>query len=161
MANEQLSQSNQLALEIVGFLENLSRQGSGLPNVFSGVKRDGQQFVCLLSPLNLDRGDRLDFMIDVLCIEECVVFAHTMHVINEAGIETIAVFSGQENEYWSFEFEPSLTGLKMLASNKTTEPAIFFQELFKPHGSGSSKKSKLLELWKQVRSQIMWRTRQE
>ena len=161
MANEQLSPSYQLALEIAGFLENLSHQGSGLPNVFSGVKRDGQQFVCLLSPLNLDRGDRLDFMIDVLCFEECVVFAHTMHVVNEAGVETIAFFSGQENEYWSFEFEPSPMGLKMLASNKTTEPAIFFQELLKPHGSGSSKTSELLELWQQVRSQIMWRTRLE
>ena len=161
MANEQLSPSYQLALEIAGFLENLSRQGSGLPNVFSGVKRDGQQFVCLLSPLNLDRGDRLDFMTDVLCTEECAVFAHTMHVVNKAGIEMIAIFSGQEDEYWSFEFEPGPEGLKMVANNKTEQPENFFLELLKPHGSGSPKKIELLSLWKQVRSQIMWRTWQE
>ena len=45
--------------------------------------------------------------------------------------------------------------------SKAEEPAIFFQDLLKPHGSGSPKTSEFLEHWKQVRPQIMWRTRQE
>lgn len=155
--NNPMSVSNRLAMEFVGWYDNLMREGKSPPNAFTGVCGNGKQFVCLITPLGLDRGDRLDFMTEVLKAESCTAFAHSMRTMREDGVECIEIYSGQEGEFWSHVVELLPEGPKLQQYGPDEKPAIFFQDLLKPNGSGSSNKDKLLALWTSVKDQIMWR----
>jgi hypothetical protein len=152
-----LSISKRLAIEFVGWYDNLMRQGKSPPNAFTGVRTNGKQFVCLLSPLGLERKDQLDFMVEVLRAESCTAFAHSTRVMREDGIECIDIFSGEDGEYWAHEILFKPEGPVLEAHGPDRKPTIFFHELLKPEGFGSIKKDKLLALWNNVKDQIMWR----
>jgi len=157
MTKNMESPSHKLSLEIAGFLQKLLSEGHGVINIFTGVKSDGQQFICFLSPLELGRIDKLDFMIEVLRLEDCKLFAHSTRFVNEENIETLTIFAGGESEYWSLDFQVNDSDLILLSKRHADNPENFFQELFKPDGSGSPNAPQLLDLWRKVRSQIMWR----
>lgn len=160
MSHQQLeapSLSKRLALEFVGWYNNLMKDGQSPPNAFTGVCGDERQFVCLLTPLNLERSDRLDFMIEVLRAESCKAFAHSMRTVREDGVECIDIYSGESGEYWTHSILLQNDGPILQQHGPDKTAVIFFQDLLNPDGAASEKRERLLALWACVKDQIMWR----
>ena len=153
-----MSNCERLIKEVTGWYQNLHKQGQGAPNVFSGVCPDRQQFLCLLTPLGLDRRDRLDFMRVVLKRENCHTFAHSLWVMRDDGIECIDIYAGESGEYWGYELAIEEGGLRLINELKTDTPAIFFQELLPQHQTESiNDEQRLLSVWEEAKPRIFWK----
>lgn len=161
--------SGQLMNEFVSWFYNLVEQGTDLPKVFSGVNRDGRQFVVVLSDLPIGQGDHLDFMRAVLRVEDAVAYAFKMRVglLNEktnTTEERVDFFTGEPGQYLFLEIAPRdgvswKSGFYETSKRQSDQPEWFMQDLFPTEYKPSDKDPQFLQIWGSVRDSVMWRQR--
>jgi hypothetical protein len=76
---EQIDRAETLVDEFAQWFSNLGAQGV-VPRAFTGLKRDGRQFVTILSGIPFDYVKRRDFLIWLCRREDVVAYAYGTHV---------------------------------------------------------------------------------
>lgn len=147
----------QLAMQMASFLESRIEQGDiPPPKTFTGVRTDGQQFICAMSLIPIDRGEHLDFMREVLRYENCTTFAYSVNVTTESEMQLL-IFSGQAGDYRAYTYQYTHDGLYLCSEESSEAPLVFFQELLPNDYKASVSQAELLKTWQQERLNVAWR----
>jgi hypothetical protein len=162
--------SGVLIQEFANWFGVFLEKGSVMPKIFTGVNRDGSQFIIDFSRLELDRSKHLDFMRYVLHHEHSIAYAYKMRtnveVCKEPQIlqEQHLFFAGYENSFHSLSITSNAAdgwqdGFKVFDESHATAPESFFQELLPNYYNRTSDVVMFGELWQGMRDKVSWRTR--
>ena len=165
--------SGQLLEDLVAsFNETLEEKGMFIPEIFTGINIENRQFFINMSDVQLDAGQRPDFMRYVLFYEKSIAFAFKMRtqslVTEEPEVlrEEHMFLSGEENSYHSVVLTHKLEsnwdeGSKKIHESHTTEPEIFFQDLFGKTSMNTDEDKLFKEIWNSVQDKVKWIQREE
>lgn len=143
---------------------------SVMPKMFTGVNRDGRQFIIDFSRLELDPSKHLDFMRYVLHHENSIAYVYKMRTIVEVCKEPQILqeqhlfFSGYADSFHSLSITSNAPdgwqdGYKVLNESHTDKPEMFFQELLPNYYKRTDDVVMFSELWQSIRENVFWRTR--
>lgn len=152
------SYSSRLIIQISNWAISLLKSEIGPPNVFSGITPTGRQFLCDLSTLGLEGTDKVDFIKEVIIIESCLAFCHSMAVRKvETNEYEVLILSGQPGEYWG-------AAIKFVGSEPVknyygpdANPTHFMQAMFLNPEIPRSNSGVHAQLWISIRSKVIWR----
>lgn len=145
-------------------------KGSVMPKMFTGINRDGRQFIIDFSKLELDGSKHLDFMRYVLHHESSIAYAYKMRTVVELSTEPQILqeqhlfFSGFEDSFHSLSITSNAPdgwqdGYKVFNESHSTVPETFFQELLQNHYERTDGVVMFNELWQGIRDKVFWRIR--
>ncbi len=164
--------SGELINEFVSWFNGLLKNGTVLPKMFSGVNRDGRQFVIDLSRVDLDIKKHLAFMRYVLFHENSIAYAYKMRMVAEvckeplihqeqhvfhsgcAGSYHFAVLTSQAPDGWQ-------EGSKLVRQLHSKEPTTFFDELLPSYHVPTDDDDLFGNIWQSIRGQVVWRNRNQ
>jgi hypothetical protein len=163
--------SADLMREFVNWFNSLLEKGTVLPKMFTGVNRDGRQYIVDMSLVEIDIKKHYLFMRYVLFHEKSIAYAYKMRTVAELCKEPLIhqeqhiFYSGSANSYHSSQFTSQAgdgwhEGSKLLNENHTTEPEIFLQELLPNYFEQTSDDDLFSNIWNSIRDKVIWRERE-
>ncbi len=162
--------SGVLIQEFANWFGVFLEKDSVMPKMFTGVNRDGSQFIIDFSRLELDRSKHLDFMRYVLHHENSIAYAYKMRTVVEVCKEPQILqeqhlfFAGYENSFHSLSITSNAPdgwqeGYKVFNESHSTAPEMFFQELLPNYYKRTDDVVMFSELWQGIRDKVFWRNR--
>lgn len=159
-----------LIQEYVNWLGAFLEKIGMMPKMFSGVNRDGSQFIIDLSSLNMEVGRHLDFMRYVLHREGSIAFVFNMHVAAHLSKEPLVIqelydfFSGSAESYHHIEVASNSEdgwqdGYRIIKEHSSHKPSVFFQELLPQYFKREGDLLEFANIWESMRDSIFWRKR--
>ena len=141
-----------------------------MPKMFSGINRDGSQFIIDLSSLNMEVGRHLDFMRYVLHREGSIAFVFNMHVAAQLSKEPLVIqelydfYSGSSESYHHIAVASNSEdgwqdGYRIIKEHSSHEPVIFLQELLPQYFKHEGDLLEFAHIWENIRGKIFWRKR--
>jgi hypothetical protein len=145
-------------------------KGEVMSKMFTGVNRDGRQFIIDFSRLELDRSKHLDFMRYVLHHENSIAYAYKMRTIVEVCKEPQVLqeqhlfYSGYEDSFHALSITSNAPngwqdGYKVFNESHANKPESFFHELLPNYFQRTDDIVMFSELWQAIREKVFWRTR--
>jgi hypothetical protein len=162
--------SGELMQEFVHWFNSLLEKETVLPKMFTGVNRDGRQYVVDMSLVDVDIKKHYLFMRYVLFHEKSIAYAYKMRVIAELCREPLIhqeqhiFYSGSANSYHSTQLtsqagEGWQEGSKLLNETHDTKPHSFLQELLPEFFEQTDDDDLYANIWNSIKGKVMWRTR--
>lgn len=162
--------SHELIQEFVNWFGVFLDKGSVMPKMFTGVNRDGSQFIVDFSRLEMDKNRHLDFMRYVLHREGSIAFAFKMRVAVEVCKEPQIIqeqhdfYSGSASSYHYMAVTSKAEdgwqdGYHVIRERNSPEPEIFFQELLPQYFKREGDLVDFGHIWDNIRGDIFWRKR--
>lgn len=162
--------SGDLMKEFVHWFNSLLEKDTVLPKMFTGVNRDGKQYVVDMSLVEVDIKKHYLFMRYVLFHEKSIAYAYKMRVVAELCTEPLIhqeqhiFYSGGSNSYHSTQLTSQAgdgwhEGSKLLNETHTTKPETFLQELLPEYFEQTSDDEMYANIWNSIKDKVMWRTR--
>ena len=162
--------SGDLMKEFIHWFNSLLEKGTVLPKMFTGVNRDGKQYIVDMSLVEIDIQKHYLFMRYVLFHEKSIAFAFKMRTVAEICTEPLIhqeqhiFYSGSANSYHSTQLTSNADGgwhegSKLLNENHTTEAEIFFQELLPKYFEQTSDDDLYANIWNSIKHKVIWRER--
>jgi hypothetical protein len=159
-----------LIQEFVIWFGGLLETGTVMPKMFTGVNRDGSQFIIDFSRLNMDSSKHLDFMRYVLHEEGSIAFAFKMRVAVEVCKEPQIIqeqhmfYAGSSGHYHYVSLTSKAEdgwqdGYKVVSERNSAQPEVFFQELLPEHFKRQGDLVEFAGVWKAIRNYVFWRKR--
>ena len=163
--------SGDLMKEFVHWFNSLLEKGTVLPKMFTGVNRDGKQYIVDMSLVEIDIKKHYLFMRYVLFHEKSIAYAYKMRMVAELSTaplihqEQHIFYSGSANSFHSTQItsragEGWHDGSKVLSETHTTEPEIFLQELLPNYFENTNDDDLFSNIWNSIRDKIIWRERE-
>ena len=163
--------SGDLIKEFVHWFSSLLEKGMVLPKMFTGVNRDGKQYVIDMSLVKIEIKKHYLFMRYVLFHEKSIAYAYTMRAIAELctepliNLEQHIFYSGSAKSYHSTQLTSQASdgwqeGSKLLNENHTTKPEIFLQELLPDYFEQTSDDDLFSNIWNSIKGKVIWRERE-
>lgn len=162
--------SGDLMMEFVHWFNSLLEKDTVLPKMFTGVNRDGKQYVVDMSLVEVDIKKHYLFMRYVLFHEKSIAYAYKMRVVAELCTEPLIhqeqhiFYSGGSNSYHSTQLTSQAgdgwhEGSKLLNETHTTKPETFLQELLPDYFEQTDDDELYANIWNSIKDKVMWRTR--
>lgn len=162
--------SDELIQEFVNWFGVFLEKETVMPKMFTGVNRDGSQFIIDFSRLNMDSSKHLDFMRYVLHKESSIAFAFKMRVAVEVCKEPQIIqeqhefYSGSANHYHYVALTSKAEdgwqeGYKVISERNASSPEIFFQELLPEYFKREGDVVEFADTWEKIRNDVFWRKR--
>lgn len=162
--------SGDLMQEFVHWFNSLLEKETVLPKMFTGVNRDGRQYVVDMSLVNVDIKKHYLFMRYVLFHEKSIAYAYKMRVVAELCREPLIhqeqhiFYSGSTDSYHSTQLTSQAgdgwhEGSKLLSESHTTKPESFLQELLPEFYEQTDDDDLYANIWNSIKGNVMWRTR--
>jgi hypothetical protein len=162
--------SGDLMKEFVHWFNSLLEKDTVLPKMFTGVNRDGKQYVVDMSLVEVDIKKHYLFMRYVLFHEKSIAYAYKMRVVAELCTEPLIhqeqhiFYSGGSNSYHSTQLTSQAgdgwhEGSKLLNETHTTKPETFLQELLPEYFEQTDDDELYANIWNSIKDKVMWRTR--
>ena len=162
--------SGELMKEFVHWFNSLLEKGTVLPKMFTGVNRDGKQYIVDMSRVEIDIKKHYLFMRYVLFHEKSIAYAYKMRTVAELCKEPLIhqeqhiFYSGSANSYHSTQLTSQAgdgwhEGSKLLSEHYTTEPEIFLQELLPKYFEQTSDDDLYANIWNSIKGKVIWRDR--
>ena len=162
--------SGELMKELVHWFNSLLEKDSVLPKMFTGVNRDGKQYVVDMSLVEIDIKKHYLFMRYVLFHEKSIAYAYKMRMVAEVCTEPLILqeqhifYSGSANSYHSTQLTSQAgdgwhEGSILLNETHTTEPEMFLQELLPKYFEQTSDDDLYANIWNSIKDKIFWRDR--
>ena len=163
--------SGDLMKEFVHWFNSLLEKGTVLPKMFTGVNRDGKQYIVDMSLVEIDIKKHYLFMRYVLFHEKSIAYAYKMRMVAELSTaplihqEQHIFYSGSANSFHSTQItsrsgEGWHDGSKVLSKTHTTEPEIFLQELLPNYFENTNDDDLFSNIWNSIKDKIIWRERE-
>jgi hypothetical protein len=162
--------SGELMQEFVQWFNSLLEKETVLPKMFTGVNRDGRQYVVDMSLVDVDIKKHYLFMRYVLFHEKSIAYAYKMRVVAELCREPLIhqeqhiFYSGSANSYHSTQLTSQAgdgwhEGSKLLNETHDTKPYSFLQELLPEFFEQTDDDDLYANIWNSIKGKVMWRTR--
>lgn len=162
--------SGELIQEFANWFGVFLDKGEVMPKMFTGVNRDGSQFIIDFSRLELDSSNHIDFIRFVLHHENSIAFAYKMcmgvEVCKEPQLiqEQHEFYAGCENSYHYLAITSKAEdgwqdGHIVMNERHAKEPEILFQELLPKYYKREGDIVLFGEIWQGIRDKVFWRKR--
>ena len=163
--------SGDLMKEFVHWFNSLLEKNTVLPKMFTGVNRDGKQYIVDLSRIEIDIKKHYLFMRYVLFHEKSIAYAYKMRMVAELSTEPLIhqeqhiFYSGSANSYHSTQLTSQAgdgwhEGSKLLSDTHTLQPETFLQELLPNHFEKTSDDDLFSNIWNSIKDKVIWRERE-
>lgn len=149
--------SKRLIFLITKWAASIFKEGSNPPSILTAITSDNRQFFCDLSALGLHGADKLDFIREVLIVEYCIAFCHSMTVKVEAGGHGVRVFSGEQGEYWGSAIDNISGKIVEKYYGPESKPIHLMQNVFADKELPRRNAELCAILWNSIRSKVIWR----
>ncbi len=128
-----------------------------VPNLFTGITRDKEQFFCDTSALGLYRLERINFIKQSILLEGCTAFAHSMKVKTEISGICVDIYAGQEGEYWWGRIENISGDIVRRVGGPYQVPQTFLQDVLPAPSIPMQDAELYTVLWNSIREDLCWR----
>lgn len=156
--------------EFVRWFDLLLEKGTVLPKFFTGVNRDGKQFLVDMSLVKIDSKKHFWFMRYVLFNEKSIAYAYKMRMIAQLCEEPLihqeqhVFYSGSSDSYSSVVLTSQSAdgwqeGSKLVSEDHTAKPEIFLQELLPEFYERTDDDDMYANIWNSIRDKVIWRDR--